>query len=239
VALSFGFRLWAAVAVVALCGLALERLSAPRLARFALALSRTWAAMLLVLFASVYATPYTGPLADAPLGWPDPTAPVEAAAWLQTHHLWSVAVAGYNSGQLALIALLAYLAWSQAPGIHRVGDAFVAAGLVGIVLYVLAPAAGPADSVGCAAGSAPGWAELRAGATWTYSEGIPGLVAAPSFHAVSGALLWLASPPGWVRVVAGAWAIVLVGTAVPVGAHYGADVGLGLVLAGWAWRVSR
>lgn len=237
VAPSAELALWSGIAVVGACGLALVRLGAVRSGAVAVELSRCWAAILLTLLGSIYLTPWTGPLADRWLGWPDGgVVVVDSAAWLRTHGLWAAAVAGYDSGHLALALVLLWL--GRDPKARRIADAFVVCGVVGLAAYVLAPAAGA--GAGCAAAGQPGWTELRNGAGWTYGAAIPGLIAAPSFHAVSAQLLARAVwPDRRLRPLAALWWAVLVGTAIPVGGHYLLDLAAGIGLAEVAWRVTR
>lgn len=111
VGLGLQLRLFGSVAVVALAGAALERLGWSRTAAWASGLARSWAAMVLLLLASVYVTPMTSStLVDGWLGaWGGSWGP-SGDAWLQTHGLWPLAVAGYNSGQLAMFIVIAWRA---------------------------------------------------------------------------------------------------------------------------------
>jgi hypothetical protein len=227
---------WIGIAVVTAAGLALHRLGAAWAGRVASALARVWAAMLLVELGSAYVTPWTGPLADPWLSWPDGGAGgIAAAGWLQAHGLWGAAVLGYGSGYQALILVLLV---ADRP--HRIGDAFVVSGVVGILCYLAAPAEGPrlgTAFLGCAAGGQPEWDAMRAGAP-VVLERLPGLISIPSFHAVSATILLLAVwPSRWLRPLALAWWAVLVGSAWTVGGHYALDLVAGVGLAVGAWRV--
>jgi hypothetical protein len=192
--------------------------------------------MLLTELGSAYVTPWTGPLADPWLSWPDGGAGgIAASAWLQEHGLWSAAVLGYGSGYQALILVLLFV---ERP--HRIGDAFALCGVVGILAYLLAPAAGPqlhGDWLGCAAGGQPEWNALRSGAP-VVLERLPGLISIPSFHALSATILLQAVwPSRWARPLAVVWWAVLVGSAWTVGGHYVLDLVAGVGLGAVAWWV--
>jgi hypothetical protein len=227
---------WIGIAVAFLAGLALARLGAAWPARVSLALSRIWAAMLLVELGSAYVTPWTGALADPWLSWPDGgEGGLAAAGWLQAHGLWGAAVLGYGSGYQALLLVLLV---ADRP--HRIGDAFALCGVVGILAYVAAPAEGPrlgTAFLGCAAGGQPEWGLLRSGAP-VVLERLPGLISIPSFHALSATILLQAVwSRRWLRPLALAWGALLVGSAWTVGGHYGLDLVAGVGLAVGAWGI--
>jgi hypothetical protein len=239
VAAPFQLRILSASLLVAGIALALARLGADRASSFAIELARVWLAMLLTLLGSVRLTPWTGPLADSWLSWPDGGAGVVAAAeWLQQHGLWSVASTVYNSGPVVLVLSLAWLAWMRDPKLHRIADAFAACGVVGLLVYVVAPASGPRlddEWLGCSAGAQPGWAAIRSGAVMTLEAPI-GAIACPSFHAISATILLLAVRS---RLALLWWAAFVI-SAGPVGGHYLIDLvaGVGLAVGAW-WVVAR
>lgn len=237
----FVLRLSAGILVVAACGLGLARLGAPRASQFALALSRMWLAMLLLLIGTVYATPWTGGLADSWLSWPDGgRLGVSLSEWLQGEGLWGPAVCVYNSGLPFSFFFFAWLAWSRASELDRIPAAFCACGVVGLAMYLAAPAAGPqldGRYIGCAAGAVPVWASIRAGVPHEFFGEIPGLIACPSFHSLSATLLLLSSR-GRARLVVTAWWGTQIFTALTVGGHYLADLLVGISLASACWRLS-
>lgn len=236
VAPRFLAELWGGTALVAACGLALVHLEAVRPAQVVLALARCWSAQLLVLLGSVYVTPWTGELVDGWMAALDPGGGLAAARWLHTSGAWPLAVAGYNSGQVALVAAVLVAPYPRAT---RLADAFVIAGLVGLVAYLATPCAGPSldgAPLGCALSGLPEWAAMRAGSPVVLDGAIPGLISCPSYHAVAATLMARAVwPVRWARPAAVACWAVLVGTAWTVGAHYAPDLVVGVALGEAAW----
>lgn len=131
--------------------------------------------------------------------------------------------------------------------------AYALAGIGTVVIYPLAPAAGPYVHYGISPDDLPElhltfpWAfgkvieAIRAGTLLEISQsGGGGLVSMPSFHAASGLLLaWAIAPVRWLRVPLVSLNAVMIFATVTIGSHYFIDVIGGVFVAAVAIVIAK
>lgn len=203
----------------------------------------TGAIVLLLALGSVLTavvTPWTGATVDAWLAAPEEAIGV---TWLDAYR-WAagaglIPMLALVYGSITLQLRLACAWWSFVDQNPRpLWEAAAILGLcllVGLPLYVLLPAEGPALWYGAdvrGAWAEP-WTAMRSGEPYVLDR-LDGFISAPSFHAVFGGLLvrlWWNTPLAGLAIVLNA--VMIVATWV-VGEHYLVDIAVGLALVGGA-----
>lgn len=226
----------------------LERAADPLVATGALTLVMT-----LGTVASAVATPWSGPTVDSVLAWPEVAIGVtQADAWAAAERADVLpelaAVYASPAVQVKLAALWWVAIGQDSRPLWRCTVALAVCVLVGMPLYLVAPAEGPAVWYGTGEPGAwhAAWSAMRAGPCTV--DQLYGTVAAPSYHIIFAALLsrlWWGTPLFLAAVVINAAMVI---ATLIVGSHYATDLVLGallvsgaicvesLLLDGWAHR---
>jgi hypothetical protein len=226
----------------------LERASDPLVATGALTLVMT-----LGTVASAVLTPWGGPTVDSVLAWPEVAFGVtQADAWAAAERADVLpelaAVYASPAVQVKAAALWWVAVGQDSRPLWRCTVALAVCVLVGMPLYLVAPAEGPVAFYGTGEPGAwhAAWSAMRAGPCTV--DQLFGTVAAPSYHIIFSVLLcrlWWGTPLFLAAVVINAAMVI---ATLIVGSHYAVDLVLGallvsgaicvteLLLDGWAHR---